>query len=201
METAHLDGFGRRTARKQAQVLAAARELFTRRGFAAVSMAELAAAAGVSPVSVYTWFGSKAGLARAVFAELLATSLRDFEALLDADLPFATKLATILDAKEQSVLDGRTSTFHAEAWADPAIRELVAEAIDASRADLYRRFAEQGRAAGVIDPDIPLDAVLDYLQCVSALMLEEGFQERDEAYRLGVLHLVIRGLTGRGPAS
>lgn len=198
MET--LDGFARRTARKQAQVLAAARDLFTRRGFAAVSMAELAAAAEVSPVSVYTWFGSKAGLARAVFADLLDASMRDFEALLDADVPFATKLATILDAKEQAVLDSRTSPFHAEAWADPAIRELVAEAIAASRADLYRRFVEQGRADGAIDPDIPLEAVLDYLQCVADLMLEEGFQSRDEAYRLGVLHLAIRGLTGRGPS-
>lgn len=63
------DASGRRAeagVRRQ-RVIDSARELFLQRGFAATSIADIAAAAGVSPQMIYAAFGGKAGiLARVV---------------------------------------------------------------------------------------------------------------------------------------
>ena len=53
-------------ARRRA-VVGAARQLFERDGFRATTIAGVAAAAGVSPETVYKAFGTKAALAKAVF--------------------------------------------------------------------------------------------------------------------------------------
>src|SRR5829696_1493532 len=56
-------------ARNRRRVLAAAEELFAARGVAAVSMDEVAAAAGVGKGTLYRRFGDKSGLAAALLDE------------------------------------------------------------------------------------------------------------------------------------
>jgi AcrR family transcriptional regulator len=53
-------------ARNAERVLAAARRLFAERGVAAVTMSDVAAAAGVAKGTVFHRFGDRAGLARAL---------------------------------------------------------------------------------------------------------------------------------------
>ena len=72
----------RRTRRA---VTAAAAELFTGRGYAATSLADVAAAAGVARPTVFAAFGSKAGLLRQVLDEALAG---DDEPVAVADRPW-----------------------------------------------------------------------------------------------------------------
>jgi AcrR family transcriptional regulator len=63
-------------ADRRVEVVAAARHLFARQGFAAVSMRALAAASGVSPAALYLYFPDKQALLAAVcdsiFADLIA---------------------------------------------------------------------------------------------------------------------------------
>lgn len=61
-------------------LLAAARELFTSKGFANTSVREICEGAGVTPPSLYYHFGSKAGLFEAVIEETI--QLDDFCRLL-----------------------------------------------------------------------------------------------------------------------
>ena len=67
------DASGRRaqSARRQARVLDAARARFVQDGFVATTVSQVAADAGVSVELVYKAFGSKAGLARAVWHRAL----------------------------------------------------------------------------------------------------------------------------------
>lgn len=58
--------------RTRAVVIEAAHRLFLDRGFAATTMPEVASAAGVSVQTVYKVFGSKPGLAKAVFDVAIA---------------------------------------------------------------------------------------------------------------------------------
>jgi AcrR family transcriptional regulator len=58
--------------RNRAAVLQAAHELFMDRGFAATTMPDIAAAAGVSVQTVYKAFGNKPRLAKAVFDVAMA---------------------------------------------------------------------------------------------------------------------------------
>jgi len=61
------------------RVLAAATELFTRRGYTAATVREIVEAAGVTKPILYYYFGNKAG----VYLEILKTGFRDFEELLE----------------------------------------------------------------------------------------------------------------------
>lgn len=56
----------------RARIVTAARELFLAQGYAATTTGQIAAAAGVSPESVYKAFGGKGALAKAVYDVTLA---------------------------------------------------------------------------------------------------------------------------------
>src|SRR3954462_952069 len=68
------DSTGRRqqAGRSRAAVLDAAQQLFLDDGYAATTLASIAAAASVSVETVYKAFGSKAGLVRAIRDRALA---------------------------------------------------------------------------------------------------------------------------------
>lgn len=81
METAVIRGREPdREARKR--LLAAAIDLFARKGYAATAVREIVAAAGVSPPVLYYHFGNKEGL----FLELMREAWGDFESTVDAAL-------------------------------------------------------------------------------------------------------------------
>jgi AcrR family transcriptional regulator len=63
----------------RSRVLAAATELFTKRGYAAASVREIVEAAGVTKPILYYYFGSKEG----VYLEILQSGFRDFNRLLE----------------------------------------------------------------------------------------------------------------------
>jgi AcrR family transcriptional regulator len=63
-----------RTDTTRRALLDAGRELFAERGFADVSVGEVAGRAGVTTGAIYHHFGSKAGLFRAVYDELMANT-------------------------------------------------------------------------------------------------------------------------------
>jgi TetR/AcrR family transcriptional regulator len=61
------------------RLLGAALELFTSRGYAATTVREVVAAAGVTKPVLYYYFGSKEG----IYLELMGTAFARFEAILD----------------------------------------------------------------------------------------------------------------------
>src|SRR5258706_16155697 len=61
-------------ATTRSRVLRAARTLFARRGYSATTIATLAGGAGVAVQTLYSAFGSKAGIARAVVEEAVTAS-------------------------------------------------------------------------------------------------------------------------------
>lgn len=75
-----------RSAEKKRLILAAATELFTRNGFEATSVDDIAAQAGVSKQTVYSHFGSKEGLFGVSIANKCRTSGIDADEL-DVEAP------------------------------------------------------------------------------------------------------------------
>ncbi|ABW11434.1 transcriptional regulator, TetR family [Parafrankia sp. EAN1pec] len=69
-----VDAAGRQAQAREnrARAIGAATELFVRQGFAATSMAQIAAAAGVSTPTVFTYFSSKINLLRVAVDEAVA---------------------------------------------------------------------------------------------------------------------------------
>jgi AcrR family transcriptional regulator len=100
----------RERARAQARedILVAAAEVFARRGYAAATLAELAAAAGFAAPSLYRYFESK----EQIFASLVELGTRElaatFAAPVDRDLPLAARLEALLAAQLRMVESRRT---------------------------------------------------------------------------------------------
>jgi AcrR family transcriptional regulator len=70
MATAETDGRLRRSEATRSALVAAARKLFTERGYAAVSTAEIVEAAGVTRNALYYHFRTKEALFRAVYEDV-----------------------------------------------------------------------------------------------------------------------------------
>jgi AcrR family transcriptional regulator len=115
--------------RNAARVLAAARRLVADRGFADVTMAAVARAAGVSRNTVLNHVGDRAGLARALLDDH-ERGLQD--ALLDGPPP----LGPGADAEERLVAFLQALAAHTDAH-----RDLLAEVDGAAPAGWYRTGA------------------------------------------------------------
>lgn len=130
-----------RAAQRRDAVVVAARSRFLARGFTATTMAEVAGDAGVSVESVYKWFGSKAGLLKAVWDRSLAGS-------------GTTHAEVRSDAGSRAAADGRAiirnwARLAAEVGAegDPVHRLVESAAhVDPDAARLYA-LIERERAA------------------------------------------------------
>ena len=66
------------------ELLAAARELFLKYGFRAVSSRQIAAAAGANPAMIHYYFDNKHGLYKAMLEEAIGPGVAQLAAMLDA---------------------------------------------------------------------------------------------------------------------
>ena len=87
------------------RVLAAARDLFARRGVDSVSVREIAAAAGVNHALVHRYFGAKTD----IVAEILEGEAKAMSAMARLEADTATSLAALREVFSYVLTGGRTS--------------------------------------------------------------------------------------------
>jgi AcrR family transcriptional regulator len=147
------------SARRTRQaVVTAAAELFTTRGYAATSLADVALAAGVARPTVFAAFGSKPALLARVLDEAISG---DDEPVAVRDRPW---FRPVWDAADPvAVLDAYAAVCALIARRAEAVFEAVRRAADAAPevADLWQRVLDN-RVAGA-------RMVLDHLVTVGAL--------------------------------
>jgi AcrR family transcriptional regulator len=172
------DASRRRAAAEQtrAAVLRAARELFTSRGYAGTSVAEIARVAGVSVDTLYEAVGRKPQLLLAVHDMELAggdapveAEQRDYVQQIRAAPTAAAKITAYAWALAR--LLPRTvpllESLRAAGETDPACREVY-QAIRERRAANMRLFAAYLRATGELRDDLDDDAVADLVWSMNA---------------------------------
>jgi AcrR family transcriptional regulator len=117
--------------RRQA-IVSAALDAFSRFGYRRASMADIAAAAGVSRPLLYTVFPGKAAVFRALAETLMTDAIAAAEAAWPADAPVAQGLAAAILAKDLGI--------HRLLAATPHATEILAEA-ETLAGDLHRDVA------------------------------------------------------------
>lgn len=178
--------------RSRRAVLQAAHELFLDRGFAATTMPDVAAAAGVSVQTVYKAFGNKPGLAKAVFDVTMAG---DDEPVAMLQRPSLGRVRDEPDPHRKFRLYGQ---FLAEvaprhvpiqlvirdaASSDPDAREVWASLQD-ERLKGMTMFARDLRDAGHLGPRISVNHARDVLWAYNSaelfelLVIERGWSPR-----------------------
>ncbi|MEM6996139.1 MAG: helix-turn-helix domain-containing protein [Myxococcota bacterium] len=137
-----------RAARREAYrgaVLSAAERLFAERGFASISMADIAKAAGVAKGTLYNYFDSK----EEVFAQLAERARQAYLAEVDAAMEGQTGWACLeaIAAKVLTYLgrDGSMLSMYLEATGDGSTRSEA----DPGRDDGQLAFAR--RIGGIMD--------------------------------------------------
>lgn len=142
----------------------AGRALFAARGYADVSVGEIAERAGVTTGSIYHHFGNKAGLFRAVYLDLVAgTGERIARARRDNPAPsIAADCEQYLDACADP-------TFFRITADSPTVLGWTAVLDDTQ--ELIAASLLAGQAAGEVDPTIPIPALARML---AAALKEAG---------------------------
>jgi AcrR family transcriptional regulator len=123
-------------ARRRAALLGAARQIVATEGFGAASVRAVTAAAGVSPGTLYGYFGTLDELLAQVFRQAAATELaavRSAVARVPTGAP--ARLAALVDTFAGRAIRGRRL-----AWA--LLAEPVGPLIDAERLAFRRAYAD-----------------------------------------------------------
>lgn len=136
----------------------AARELFSQRGFAATTIADIAQAAGVSPATVYATFESKAGIVSAMLEELEENA--DLGLLLQAMFaePEPHRQLRLFVAAHCALFAGGADVLRSalQAVENPEVAVLVEHGDTHRRRvldELIRRWNERGTLRPGVDPE------------------------------------------------
>lgn len=144
---------------KRLGVLKAAIALFSRtHDVKKVSLEAIAREAGVSPATVYNYFGTRENLVAEVARELFREMLDKIRALNDSDLPFPQKVSQMFSAKMDFIGINRELL--------PRLlgqNKAILDALDLSAIrDMTRRFFDSGKKQGYIDPAFDTQTLAEY---------------------------------------
>lgn len=137
-----IDGMGRVSDARE-RLLEAALELFSKRSYSSVGVAEIAARAGVQKGSFYYFFPSKEELALAVIDEHWAWQRGLWQSILDGDGTTLERLRGIFDAMAQLQSDALTGVGSVTGCLFGSLALEVGAISDAVRSRLQEIFAEQ----------------------------------------------------------
>lgn len=192
-----MNGYERRTKAKKEAIINAARKLFSERGVTDVGISEIAEKAKVSQVTIYNYFGDKNTLAGEALVSYIDAAIREFEVILEKEIPFSEKLKSIVGIKHDMMLEVSSSYFSKYAWEDKALRQILKEAATKRAINLYIRFIELGKNEDAIDKSIPSDAILSYFQSAISVIQSPEFFKTSSEYKMGFLKLFLYGIIGK----
>jgi AcrR family transcriptional regulator len=177
--------------RTRQAIVATAGDLFVERGYAATSLADIAAAAGVARPTVFAAFGSKAALLRQVLDQALAG---DDAPVAVADRPWfrpvwdATTPSAVLDAYAEVCLVIARRAAHLfetvrRATDDAHEAAELWDTLQANRRAGARMIVDKLHDLGGLAPELDPDAATDILWIFndpahySALVAQRGWTE------------------------
>jgi len=149
----------RRKEARPGELVAAALQLFSNRGYAATRLEDVAAVAGVSKGTVYLYFESKEQLFEAVVREAVAPNIDRAEALVDAfEGPTSELLRSLFEmfaAVLETPLTGVIKLMVTESGNFPQLARMYADLVLRRAFGLLRRIVERGMARGEFRPCDP----------------------------------------------
>lgn len=105
-----------RDPERKARIMAAAADLVARKGYHAVSMAEIGSAAGITGSGVYRHFDSKSAVLVALFDRVIDDLLRDEQQILETTTDLARALDQLIAGQVEFVVGDRelAQVYHHE---------------------------------------------------------------------------------------
>jgi TetR/AcrR family transcriptional regulator, cholesterol catabolism regulator len=147
---------GRRQRLTQQAIVAAAADLFARKGFGATSLDDIAEVLGVSKASLYYHIKNKEEILRLIFLTVLTVSEEPLRQIVEGNLPPREKLCRAIEHQAAVAADRSPAmtVFYREQphLTGPFAKEIIL------RKKVYERYfesvIEEGQAAGIFLPDV-----------------------------------------------
>lgn len=194
-----MDGFQIRKERKKESIMQAALELFSTYGTKKVSVAEIAAKAQASQVSIYNHFGSKENLVKEVLLRFLENSYKEVENLMRSPLSFPQKIEHFFIKKMELEQQGQ-GLINYTLLNEPQILKFLEEYAQNRAIPMFIELFEQGKEEGFVDRDIPNESLIFYINMSREVSNQPHFfSEKNRPVRLGLLKLFLYGLMGKPP--
>ena len=195
-----MNGFERRKQRKKESIRRAALDLFKAHGFRRVSLNDIAQKAGVSPVTIYNYFGSRDALVREVVKEQFLSLLQRLRAITDGKSGFPEKIEALVFHKTEAAGEFQGELAQTLFNTDPEMKRFVETVWRRDVTRLTVDLLEEGKREGYVDKEISQDALLLYLKMLrrgAAASSEElaAIGSNVEFYR-ELNHLFLYGMMG-----
>lgn len=155
-----MNGFEKRRQVLRARIIQKSLELFSVQGIKLTTVAGIARHAGVSPVSIYNYFGSKEGLVNAVARYVAGIKLEEASELLSASRPYFERLADLVFIKNKNI-----GSYHPElllaisAPQDPELKTHLETVVYPQAMKAFADFLEEGRRLGYIRPELSINSI------------------------------------------
>jgi AcrR family transcriptional regulator len=150
----------RRSARAQAAILEATRDLIGEIGYDKMSIEAIAAAAGVGKQTIYRWWPSKAALVLDMWAPEVQQQLT-FPNTGDLAADLKTQITSVIDLSNDPNFGPSFRALVAEAQHDETLANQLTDRIFRPRIEAAKERLRAGQADGQLDPDIDLDLAVD----------------------------------------
>jgi AcrR family transcriptional regulator len=161
--------------RKQ-KVLDAAKTLFqSSHDMRKVSLEDIASGAGVSPTTVYNYFGTREALVAEVAKELVRAIFERGKGIIESDLPFEQKLAAVISGKLALTSGVNQEVITKMMGQDRNMAVFIDRLYQNELKPLWQVFLEDGKAQGYIDSSMDVDVFMAYLD-----ILRAGFAAKPE---------------------
>jgi AcrR family transcriptional regulator len=131
-----------------------------------VSIEDIAAAAKVSPTTIYNQFGNRDALVEEAARSLLVKIGAMAEQVMKSDLPFDQKLIGVVTGKIALASAASDEVIAKLTSQDKNIAPFIEEMFRKVAWPMWRDFLAEGKCQGFIDPWLDDDVFLEYLDII-----------------------------------
>jgi AcrR family transcriptional regulator len=194
--------------RRRREILGAAEKVFAANGYAATTIDEVAAEAGVSKGSMYNYFRTKEELFQEAFADVIAGYEKESYAALAAESSVAALRQILAVWARRLEQDKRLGRLFLEFWTTAA-RQGEGGQIGGWFADMYSRWrdriatlVERGQASGefhVADPRNAAALLMAVLDGITVQLILDVGLKVDDDFLAALDRAVFNALRGSEP--
>lgn len=155
------------------KLLRTAKDLFRKFGLGRVTVEEICKEAGVSKMTFYRAFKNKDDLAEKVIEVMITKGVREYEEVMDSDIPFPEKLEKLLEIKYNHSND-ISEAFIKDLYTtnNPLAAKLKEGQI--KQMEQVKRDFSKAKKEGWINPDLSIDFILYMLNDLNSKMKDEN---------------------------
>ncbi|MGI6424044.1 MAG: TetR/AcrR family transcriptional regulator [Tepidanaerobacteraceae bacterium] len=196
-----MNGFERRTMRKRKDICRAAFELFCTHGVQKTNIAQIAKKANVSQVTIYNYFGSKENLLKESIKDFMEEKVKQYERLLEEELPFLDIIEKIVFDKSESVQMMKYEFIQTLLLRYQDMKQFIDDYFKNKAIPLMIRLIDKGRREGYINKDISNEAFLFYITIYKeAINQHELISTLSKSAMQDLSSLFFYGLMGEKPS-